>query len=451
MAKDNNTGFSATQAIAARALSLSPDHEDMRWARHCLLDWLGVTIAAAHEPLVDILVSEARDDASGPVPIVGRPETVSASWAVLINGAASHALDYDDVNRAMHGHPTVAVMPAVLIAGMREAKGFDAVLRAFIAGYEVACLVGEMSGDAHYDAGWHATGTVGAFGAAAGAGILAGLDAQRMMHAFGTVATTTAGLKASFGTMSKPLHAGRAAQAGYLAARTAARGWVAREDILECPQGFWDTHSPAPEIFDPVTRDNRPNAIRGTLFKYNAACYMTHSTIEACRSMATTQGLDPAEIEAVDIHVAEGHLKVCNIPDPETGLEVKFSLRHTAAMAFSGVDTGRIDSYTDEIAQRPDLVTLRRQMTVRPVAGASTMETGASITVRMKSGETLASDADVGIPATDSGAQEVRLMEKFETLAEPALGVERTRALAVGVLTGAPGPKVLLEATRPRG
>ena len=417
------------------------------WARHCLLDWLAVSLPGAREDLVDILVAEALADGSGAAPLVGRSETVAPSWAVLINGAASHALDYDDVNTAMHGHPTVAVMPAVLLAAARDGRTLDDALTAFAIGYEVCCLVGEMTGDAHYDTGWHATATVGTFGAAAGMSALMGLSADQTAHALGSAATMAAGLKSMFGTMCKPFHAGRAAQSGWMAARMAARNWVARDDALECPQGFWDTQAPDHAAFALATRDNGPLQITQNLFKYNAACYMTHSAIEACKSLRDTHDLDPTRIDRVRVRVAEGHLKVCNIPAPCTGLEVKFSLRHTAAMALSGVDTGAIGNYSDQIARRPDLIALRKRVEVEPQAVARTMATGADVVVDTTDGMTLTNAFDVGIPATDLAAQEARLSAKFDALVTPVLG-SRSASLRDMVLNGNASPSDIHAAAR---
>lgn len=419
-----------------------------RWARHCLLDWLAVTLAGAGETLVDILVTEAlADDGAGSVPLVGRGETLAPSWAILVTGAASHALDFDDVNTAMRGHPTVAVMPAVLLAGARDGHGLDEVLRAFAIGYEVCCLVGEMTGDAHYDRGWHATATVGTFGAAAGMAALMGLSADRTAHALGAAATMAAGLKSMFGTMCKPYHAGRAAQSGWLAARLAARGWSARPDALECPQGFWDTQAPDHAAIALDTRGNLPLQITQNLFKYHAACYLTHSSIEACRSLRETHHLTSERIARVRLRVADGHLKVCNIADPTTGLEIKFSLRHTAAMALAGIDTRVAGSYSDAMALRPDLAALRARVEVETQPAARTMATGAEAVIETVDGLTVTNAFDVGIPATDLDDQEARLVAKFHALADPVLG-DRARALRDLVLHGAVPADEILAAAR---
>ena len=421
----------------------------LAWARHCLLDWLAVTVPGAREDLVGKLTEEAlADEATGRFPVVGRDQALTASWSVLINGAASHALDFDDVNTAMHGHPTVAVLPAVLIAGAATDRLLEDVLAAFVVGYETACLVGEMTGDAHYDKGWHATATVGTFGAAAGVAWLEGQDAERTAHALGTAATMAAGLKSMFGPMCKPLHAGRAAQSGYLAARMAGRGWVARDDALECAQGFWDTQGPDHAPFPVARQYNRPFQIENNLFKYHAACYMTHSAIEAAARLRADHALTPEKIARVRLKVAAGHLRVCNIPEPATGLEIKFSLRHTAAMALAGIDTAAIANYSDAVANDPALVALRRKVEVEPITIDRSMETQADVIVETTDGTSLMQTVDVGVPATDLDAQEARLVAKFHTLVEPLLGAEKTGALRSMALSGTSGPMELLRAAR---
>ena len=157
---------------------------------------------------------------------------------------SAHALDYDDVNLAMPGHPSVAILPGLLaLAEQRHSSGRD-VITAFVAGYETACRIGSALQPGHYNLGFHATGTVGCFGAAAACARLLGLDAEATAQALGIAGTQAAGLKSQFGTMCKPFHAGKASQNGLLAARLAARGFSSRPDLVECEQGFALTHGP---------------------------------------------------------------------------------------------------------------------------------------------------------------------------------------------------------------
>ena len=165
-----------------------------------------------------------------------------------------------------------------------QSSGRD-VIAAFVAGYETACRIGSAMRPGHYDLGFHATGTVGCFGAAAACARLLGLDAEATARALGIAGTQAAGLKSQFGTMCKPFHAGKASQNGLLAARLAARGFSSRPDLVECEQGFALTHGPdfRPEmaLADPPDGFH----ILANLFKYHAACYLTHGPIETARAV----------------------------------------------------------------------------------------------------------------------------------------------------------------------
>lgn len=453
-ATDTDTATAPTRALAdwiASTPGEAVDPRALRWARHCLMDWIGVTIAGAGDPLVAILLDEAlADGGDGDIPLVGLSQTLRPSDAILVNGAAGHALDFDDVNRAMHGHPTVAVMPAVLTAAIVEGRSLEDALRSFVIGYEIACRVGDMTGDGHYDTGWHATATVGTFGAAAGVCHLLGLDAERTAHALGLATTMASGLKSQFGTMGKPLHAGRAAQNGTKAARWAARGFVSRPDGLECVQGFWETQGPDAAPYDMTWRPGTAFLIERNLFKFHAACYMTHSAIEANRTLRTRHGIEPVQVRKVRLKVSEGSLRMCNIPEPETGLQVKFSLRHTAALALAGRNTGAVDTFSDAVANEPGLIDLRRRVEVEPVKIDRSEASKTEVIVELTDGRVLHEIHDVGVPATDLDDQEAKLSDKFATLVAPLLGEDRAEELRRTALADAPAdPRALLAATRP--
>src|SRR5579883_875101 len=305
-----------TAALASRAAALRPETlpaEIRLLVRQCLLDWLAVTIAGAQEELTRILVAEAEEQGGRPVAsLIGRALRTSTQQAALVNGAASHALDYDDVNMTMGGHPTAPVMPAVLaLAESRGASGAD-LITAFVAGYETACRVGALVAPGHYARGFHATATAGSFGAAAGCARLLGLDAATTAVALGIAGTQAAGLKSMFGTMCKPLHAGKAAQNGLLAARLAARGFSSRPDVLECVQGFAATHGP--DYHPEAALGAAPGGwyLRGNLFKYHAACYLTHAPIECARAVARRPGFAADQVREIVLRVDRGADKVCN-------------------------------------------------------------------------------------------------------------------------------------------
>lgn len=419
-----------TRALVERALAIdyarAPEWV-RKLTRQCMLDWFAVTLAGARDPLVDLLLDDARAEGGhANASIVGRGVRLTRSQAALVNGAASHALDYDDVNLNINGHPSAVLAPAALaVAESVGSSGVD-LLTAFLAGYEFACRAGRLASPGHYSRGYHATSTVGALGAAVACSRLLGLDAEATARAVGIAATQAAGLKAMFGTQCKPFHAGMAAQHGVRAATLAGRGMESRTDALECRQGFAQVMSPD---FNPAAALDDPEVfyIRDNLFKYHAACYGTHSAIESARFLRETEGVTPANIEAVTVRVERGSDAICNIPNPRTGLEAKFSLRFTAAMALSGRDTADLNAYSEVTAADPSLVALRERTTVELVDGWPSMQ--AEVVVGLKGGRTVRKLFDAGVPGTDYDLQGKRVAEKFVRLAVPALGEARCARL----------------------
>ncbi|MBT4167455.1 MAG: MmgE/PrpD family protein, partial [Rhodospirillaceae bacterium] len=229
-----------------------------------------------------------------------------------------------------------------------------------------------------------------------------------------------------FGTMCKPLHAGKAAGNGLLAARLAKRGFTSRPDMLEVSQGFADSQSDDFNVDRATEMPKRGFHVRENLFKFHAACYMTHSTIEILRDLRDEAQIDPDQIDHVDLSVFSGSLAVCNIQEPDTGLEVKFSLRHTAAFALAGQDTANIESYSDVNAQAPNLVALRRKVNVVGDGGPASLST-AKITLH--DGQTFERSFDVGVPAEDVAAQGLKIDGKFRSLVVPLLGEAKAEAL----------------------
>ena len=393
-------------------------------AKQCILDWFGVALAGLEEPVARILRDEIAANSRGRSSIIGSTLTCAPADAALVNGATSHALDYDDVHPLV-GHPTAAILPAALAVGQAEGRTGMEVLRAFVAGYEVATFVGSLVMPSHYARGFHSTATVGSFGAAAAAGLLMNLDDAQMAIAFGLAGTQAAGLKSMFGTMAKPFHAGRAAANGVLAARLAARGFTANPAVLEVEQGFIATQSDGLETDE--ARLPRPGSrVVETLFKYHAACYLTHSTIEAVTALRHQLSLSGKDVAAIDVHVPSGHLSVCNIPTPRTGLETKFSLRHTAALAACGEDTAAIQTYSDENAADSVLSAVRDRVTVH---GDRRPGHDARVVIKTVGGRAAETELDVGIPDRDLDRQGERLASKFRSLAVPVVGIERAEKL----------------------
>src|SRR5207237_3826078 len=232
------------------------------------------------------------------------------------------------------------------------------VIRAFVAGVETECRLGALLGIGHYAAGFHATATLGTFGAAAACASLLDLNEEQWLHAFGIAGIEAAGLKSVFGTMSKPFQAGRASANGLLAAILASRGFTSATDIVEVVQGFAATHA---GNADESALDHYEGRflVRDTVFKYHASCYLTHSAMEAALALRDQAKFRADNARQIRVVVPPASLGVCNIQEPVTGLEGKFSLRATVAMALCGDDTADPASFTDERMGSPDLVAVR--------------------------------------------------------------------------------------------
>ena len=412
------------------------DHQTITVAKQCLLDFIGVTLAGMDEPLTRILLADTREaGGNAQASLCGEHQRVSLDQAALIHGAAGHAHDYDDVHNDMTGHPTVPVAPVVLaLAETQNSSGQD-VISAFAAGVDTECILGLGIGPSHYARGFHATGTLGAFGAVAAAARLYQLDALATARALGIAGSQASGLKSQFGTMVKPLHAGHAARTGLAAARLAGRGYGSRLDILEVEQGFAGTQAAGLD----GQRFERALAqaayVPGICFKYHAACYMTHSSIEAILAIMRQHQVSAACIEAVEITVNESHLGVCNIHNPVSGLEAKFSLRFTAAMAMAGEDTASISAYTDNLVSQPTLTALRDRVTVRaraeplPESRVRMHVSGTGSASPSIASTWLEADCDVGIPLQDLELQWQKLSTKFHALADPLIGRDRANAI----------------------
>lgn len=420
-----------TSEIARRAavLAWTDLPEDLiERTRQCLLDWFAVTVAGAQEELTDILVREALEDgAKGPATVVGRSERVLPSAATLINGAASHALDYDDVNFSMGGHPTVTVVPALLALGEQTGASGRLFIESFVAGYETSGRVGRLVAPSHYQKGFHVTGTVGSFAATAAAGRMLGLSDRQLAVAFGIAATQAAGLKSNFGTMCKPLHAGTASEHGLRAARLAAKGFTARSDVLECDQGFASSQSNHLNTEQALGEAPQGWHLRNNLFKYHAACYLTHAPIECAKEIRLKSNFPPERVKKILLRIDAGADRVCNIPHPTSGLEAKFSLRQTVAMALTGVDTANLDSYNEAVTQEPRIQALREKMAIefKPNWEHSLAE----MAIQLDDGTTIEASHDSGIPWTDPARQRKAIEAKYDSLVVPVLGAAGAKRL----------------------
>ncbi|MCB1646983.1 MAG: MmgE/PrpD family protein [Pseudomonadales bacterium] len=393
--------------------------------RQCLLDWTGCTIAGASEPLAEILREELCEEAgdSGPCSLPGTDLRAGPMTAALINGATSHALDFDDTNTIMGGHPSAPVIPAALAYAEKYGCSGEDLLAAIVTGIEIECRLGLLIGNAHYRRGWHVTSTLGVFGAMSAVARLMQSDAETYGRAFGLAASQASGVKSNFGTMTKPFHAGHAAERGYLCARLAARGFTANPGSFEDSQGLVEAASAGELKTEALAVLDEAWLTTHTLFKYNAACYLTHATIEAIKSLGKVGSQD---CEGMTLVVHPSLLNVCAIPEPVTGLEAKFSLAANAALTVLGHDTTDPATYVDQVVNEPAVQSLLRRVSVE--TDASLAGTQTRVHYQTAAGAVEEAFFDTGIPATDLNDQSAKLELKFSHLVTPTLQ-DRTATL----------------------
>jgi len=328
-------------------------------AKRSVLDWLASALAGTATAAGRILIAEGADRGPGPCAVLGVPAGRDAETAALVNGALSHVVEMDDLDRASVVHPGTVVIPAALAAAEQTGAGGRAFLTAVVVGYEAAIRVGEAVGRSHY-AYWQNTATCGTFGSTAAAAHLLGLDAESLTWAFGNAGSLAAGLWQfnRDGAMTKHLHAGRAAATGLLAARLAARGFTGARAILEGPQGFFaamsrDSHPPrvVAGLDTGLGSPACPWKIGQVSIKPHASCRHTHPAIDAALQLRADLGnLDPHALRNVHVDTYRTALDVTDTPDPRNPYQAKFSLQYTVAQALLHGRVGLHDFAPDRLA-----------------------------------------------------------------------------------------------------
>ncbi|WP_321894928.1 MmgE/PrpD family protein [Paraburkholderia heleia] len=404
-------------------------------ARHTLLDWLGTTISGWADPAVAMLEATIREDAASPqATLLGSGFRTSARDAALVNGMASHVLDFDDVHLRSRVHPSVPLWPAILAICERDGLSGARALSAFAAGVEMQSRIALVMGEEHYQRGWHNTATFGTFGATLASCYLLDLTVEQTQHAIGICATQAAGLRAAFGTMCKPLHAGHAASAGVLAASLAKRGFTSQTNMLECDAGFIELYASArsDEAIAAALKDAPDFQARTIVFKYNASCYGTQAPIEACKLLRQPLGDRLDEIERIDIGVEPQYLSVCCIAEPATGLEAKFSIAQMAALTLAGWSTVDPESYSAAALNDPQILALRRRIVITPNPQQPRASTDVALT--LKDGTRFEQHVDTSQPETDLARQAAQLGTKAASLLGERLHVEQVGPIVETVL-----------------
>ncbi|MGU3500091.1 MmgE/PrpD family protein [Mycobacterium sp. C31M] len=352
--------------LAAQALAVADrvEGEVQAEAVRSLLNVVGTTIGAAATPETDIVAAGMRrSGAPGDVPVPGRSDTFDAPSAALLTGFAAHLDDFDDTHLATVVHPGAATLGAALGASWCHDRTGDELLRAFAVGIELQLRVAVAMSPSHYDAGWHITGTVGPIGAAMAAAMLMGLDAETTGRAIGVASSMAIGHREGFGTMNKPLHPGKAAANGLVAATVAAHGLTASPTALDGPRGYFRVL--APELDESKLLDDwgtRWELLDNTYKPYPCGI-VSHPAIEAAEELH--QLIGGREVTRVDVRCHPLVVELTGNPDPSDGLAARFSTIHGVA---SGVLQGPVDlkSYEDPNVRSAPLVQMRSKVALHP-------------------------------------------------------------------------------------
>ncbi len=401
--------------------------ESYEHAQVAFLDWLAVAVGGKDDPLVSKLIAYA--DAMGghqQATVIGHNAKKSAEQAALINGASSHALDYDDTMVSFFGHPSVVLFPALLSLAEWKGKSGKELLAAYLIGLQTGATVGASAGMDHYLTGWHATSTIGHLAASAACAALLDLDADKAANALGIGATQSSGLKRVFGTDCKPLHAGIASQAGLMAGLLAEEGFTSAPDILEGPQGFFQAFKGQTNE-DMVVRLGEHWDVPNLAQKYHASCHATHSPIEAAMAIVQDNNIGTKDIKSIKVHSSKLATTAAYKEDAETGLEGKFCIPYCVANALLRGVTG-YRAFTDEMVNDAEVRKLMDKLEVVLDDEIKALES--RVEVVTEDGRVFEGFSDILQQIPPLEMKKERIREKFFDLCEPVYGRNKTEGLA---------------------
>ena len=412
-------------------------------ARRAILDTLGVTLAGAGEDTAvraRTLIEHRRGRAEATV--IGTGLRASIEDAALVNGVAAHALDYDDVQASLSGHPSVPVLPPALALAEREGLSGAALLTAFVVGVEIEAKLGRAVNPAHYETGWHATSTLGVFGAAAAAGSLLRLAPEAMARALAIAASMSSGIKANFGTDCKPWHGGHAARCGLEAAQLAAAGFTGNPRVLEHGDGFGSTHGAGmkPDWELTVAGLGAPHEVAtpGIGVKRFPACASTHQSLDAVLALREQHALTPDAIAKVECAVSYMAPHQLIHEGAHTGLEGKFSMPYCVSVALLDGAVG-LAQFVDERVRRADVQAFMPKVRMFVHPEQTTRESYATrfseVTVTLTDGRTLVKRVDQAKGQPRHPLSDAELQVKFRDAAGRALPKDRVEALLAAVMT----------------
>jgi len=393
-------------------------------AARSLLNWVGCAVGASrHETVERALAALAGFSGPREATVLGRGDKLDVMLAALMNGTTSHTFDFDDTHLKTIIHPSGPVASAILALAERKPVKGEEFLHAFILGVEVECRIGNAVYPSHYDVGWHITATAGVFAAAAAAGRLLGLSEQRMVWALGIAATQSSGLREMFGTMVKPMHPGNAARNGLLAAFLASKDFTSSEQGIEGRRAFANVLATERNYAEITEKLGETWEIALNTYKPFACGIVEHPTIDGCIQLRNENRLKAEDIESISLRVHPLVLELTGKKTPQVGLEGKFSIYHSAAVAIIHGAAGEAQ-YSDEVVRDPKVIALRNRVTAAVDRGVH--EDQAHVSIRLKNGKTLERFVEHAIGSLGKPMSDADLEAKFRGLCEGILSKGET-------------------------
>ena len=382
-------------------------------AKRSFLNWVGVAVGACRHPSVDMVLKVA-DCLGGPsqATVLGRTRKLDMQFAALVNGMSSHIFDFDDTLLDTVLHPSAPMTPALLAWCEHHDLPGKLLLQSFVMGVEVEQRVSQAIYPSHYDRGWHITGTAGTFGAAAGVGVLMGLDETRMAYAIGLASTQSTGLREMFGTMTKPFHPGKAAANGLLAAMLAREGFTSSLQSLEAKRGYGHVLSEAPNFSIISAEWGGQWKLTSNTYKPFACGIVTHPAIEAGIRL-NQRGLTGTDIRSIVLEVHPLVLELTGKTEPADSLQAKFSVYHCTAAGILDGACGERQFALDRVLS-DQVIALRRKISA--VINPRLHEDQAVLRAELVNGTVVEEVIEHAIGSVANPVSDQGLEDKFRTL-----------------------------------
>lgn len=397
-------------------------------AKRCILDFLGVALAGSVTQTAKILSEVLDKDYRRESTLLGTGKKLSCLNAALINGSAAHALELDDGCRYALGHPGAVVIPSALAMAEKEGSSGKDLVTSVVVGYETFIRISRAIQPSHFRRGFHTTGTVGAFAAAAASSKILKLDQKRTGWALGLAGSQGAGVQEFLadGSMSKTLHPGKAAHSGVLSGLLAQKGFTGPSTILEGENGFCRAMSDNCQLAS-ITKDiGEKFGILDVYFKLHAACRHVHPSIDATLEILKSNPIGPRDVKEVLVRTYSEAVRVCSIYDVKTVLSAKMSLPYSVAVTLACGKAGP-DEFTEQKIRDPVIVDLLRKIKIvvdEDLTKLVPKKRGAIVRIVTQNNEVLEAMVDLPKGEPEVPVEDWELKRKFVTLASIVLNKE---------------------------